>query len=1191
MHRLSAAARVGIGCLVIVCSQGAAAREPSFEERVRAQDAIERVYYRHQIGATRAFEEAVPRALLEKKVAAYLERSASLESVRHAPLTQEMLRSELARIRKSTRFPERLAEIEEALHHDADLIAECLARPVLVERLLHGPTDAPDVAAPASGPSPTCTGDDTWNNGILLPEFNPARLGHRAVWTGSVMIVWGGGGLGTGMRYDPLVDAWTPTSSRGAPIGRSAHVAVWTGSRMIVWGGSAPSYTNTGGVYDPVADSWTPTTTAGAPSPRQFASGVWTGTEMIVWGGDNGTAPALTTGGRYNPATNTWLPMSTAGAPVAGVATVSVWSGQRLIVWGGRTLQGGAPSGTGARYDPATDSWTPISTSGAPSGRDDAIAVWTGTRMIVWGGEPGDATGGRYDPVNDTWSPTSVIGAPLGRDFATSVWTGTEMNVWGGGSFPSFDGTGGRYNPVSDSWLPVSTSGAPTPRSGHTAVWTGTRMIVWGGGPQDGSGGRYDPASDTWAPTFVPPPPPSITKRDRATAVWTGNVMIVWGGGDGGSGFPTQAGGRYDPILDAWAPTSLTNAPPARRLHAAVWTGQEMLIWGGLADVPGGRYDPIADSWSPISRTNEPSRRQYHTAIWTGSRMLIWGGQNSEFPPSTEPGCTQASLADGGSYDPATDSWTPITATGSPGRRWQHSAVWTGSRMIVWGGAHHFFNVPLSLCLTQLDNFGGAYDPATNSWTPVTLTGAPTAKYGHNAVWTGTEMIVWGIGTSGTDVLGGRYVPTTDSWTGVSELNAPLRTSVGVGVWTGSEMIVWGTTATNTGGRYTPATDSWTTMTTDDAPPAGLAAGVWTGEAVMVWGERGGGRYFVGRADGDGDGIADTCDLCPLDPANDFDHDGVCGNVDNCPTVANVVQRDSDVDGAGDLCDDCPSISNPSQSDADADGAGDACDCRPSDPTDRKPAQVGSLTVGKAGTTAHLAWTAAAAADAYAVSRGDLATKGAGEYGSCLQQGIAATFLDDATMPAAGQGFFYLVQGQNYGCGLGSLGAASNEQPRSNANPAACQGIVVSDAHASTVSVVSGSGAGTGNTLAPDDAYMTVTEVLSSGSPSSRFSFLEGRFTFTVGTGSVKELHVEGSRTASTDGDDFRFEYSTNGGASFTPVALTLPLSDDDIDRIAALPPTITGSVIIRVVDTDRTAGHQTLDTVAIDEIWIRAVP
>ena len=37
-------------------------------------------------------------------------------------------------------------------------------------------------------------------------------------------------------------------------------------------------------------------------------------------------------------------------------------------------------------------------------------------------------------------------------------------------------------------------------------------------------------------------------------------------------------------------------------------------------------------------------------------------------------------------YDPAEDAWSATPANHVPEPRWQHSAIWTGSEMIVWGG-------------------------------------------------------------------------------------------------------------------------------------------------------------------------------------------------------------------------------------------------------------------------------------------------------------------------------------------------------------------------------------------------------------------------------------------------------------------------------------------------------------------------
>jgi hypothetical protein len=85
------------------------------------------------------------------------------------------------------------------------------------------------------------------------------------------------------------------------------------------------------------------------------------------------------------------------------------------------------------------------------------------------------------------------------------------------------------------------------------------------------------------------------------------------------------------------------------------------------------------------------------------------------------------------------------------------------------------------------------------------------------------------------------------------------------------------------------------------------------------------------QIDADGDGAGDLCDACPLDPMDDLDEDGVCGNVDSCPEIYNPgASPDADADGVPDLCDGCPAVYNPAQTDADADRVPDACDNCPS---------------------------------------------------------------------------------------------------------------------------------------------------------------------------------------------------------------------------------------------------------------------
>jgi hypothetical protein len=102
--------------------------------------------------------------------------------------------------------------------------------------------------------------------------------------------------------------------------------------------------------------------------------------------------------------------------------------------------------------------------------------------------------------------------------------------------------------------------------------------------------------------------------------------MIVWGGRNN-LGHYLNTGGRYDPGTDSWTATSTTNAASVRALHTAVWTGSEMIVWGG-GDFfnTGGRYDPGTDTWTVTSTTNAPLGRYLHTAVWTDSEMIVWGG-------------------------------------------------------------------------------------------------------------------------------------------------------------------------------------------------------------------------------------------------------------------------------------------------------------------------------------------------------------------------------------------------------------------------------------------------------------------------------------------------------------------------------------------------------------------------------------
>jgi N-acetylneuraminic acid mutarotase len=503
----------------------------TFAKRVAYQYAIEEVYWRHRIWPRKGGEnprpkpvldEIISRAQIEKKVEDYLRNSQLLADQWRRPITPDQLQTEMDRMASHTKQPDVLRELFASLNNDPFVIAECLARPVLAERMLatvasvkesrvaKPETEVPMTMAPISSanytfpviasPSGGCT-DGTWTP--TSTNAPAGRIYHTVVWTGSEMIVWGGHNgslpvpdLNTGGRYNPSTDSWTATSTTNAPSARESHTAVWTGSEMIVWGGGdGTNYLNTGGKYNPSTNSWTTTSTNNAPAARVAHTAVWTGSEMIVWGGVGSGPVGLNTGGRYNPGTDSWTATSTTGTPSARANHTAVWTGSEMIVWGG------THDSSGGRYHPSTNSWTATNLTNAPVERFNHTAVWTGTEMIVWGGES-DAcscflnTGGRYNPNTDSWTATTTTNAPTRRDVHSAVWTGSEMIVWAGFEVEtdSYVKTGGRYNPSTDSWTATSTTGAPDGRGSHTAVWTGSQIIVWGGEnfirPMN-SGGRY----------------------------------------------------------------------------------------------------------------------------------------------------------------------------------------------------------------------------------------------------------------------------------------------------------------------------------------------------------------------------------------------------------------------------------------------------------------------------------------------------------------------------------------------------------------------------------------------------------------------------------------------------------------------------------------------------------------------------
>ncbi len=355
---------------------------------------------------------------------------------------------------------------------------------------------------------------DAWQSGMMdsIPmALDGAPAGsyrHAAVWTGDQMIIYGGtnesrSALPQASAYDPRSERWTNLNVPAAFGARTAPQMIWTGSEAFIWGGfSAQSqqqseWNYSGAIYNfakksweliPAPAWWNPKNFTWESDPRQTI--VWTGEKVLVFGGiDQKTLEPLAA--VFNPTSRSWSRMSSSSAPRRIGGHSAVWTGEKMLVWGGYAGDSDSAreiSAEGAIYDPARDTWTPMSNGGAPSARAGHQAVWTGKQMVVISGggvssQGGlNATGGLYDLAKGQWSPlqTELLVERVGHQ---AVWNGEEVLVIGGRSnrLKTYFGELYGFNPESHRWRLISAGKSPELRFHPSLVWTGSSALVWGG--------------------------------------------------------------------------------------------------------------------------------------------------------------------------------------------------------------------------------------------------------------------------------------------------------------------------------------------------------------------------------------------------------------------------------------------------------------------------------------------------------------------------------------------------------------------------------------------------------------------------------------------------------------------------------------------------------------------------------------
>lgn len=343
------------------------------------------------------------------------------------------------------------------------------------------------------------------------------------------------------------------------------------------------------------------------------------------------------------------------------------------------------------------------------------------------------------------------------------------------GTTPGPDDSGSSDGQAGYTIIPMSTKNAPDGRRDHSAVLANGKLIIFGGtgagGSSLASGGMYDTATDSWLGLSMEGQAPE--SRASHAALWTGTKMLVWGGNkvtiDSSNKpilQPLATGASFDPATSRWSAVSSTNAPPLLESFSWVWAGSKFIVWGGLNTASGTAlpttpfvYDPIRDTWTLGSNTGAPAGRLQAAAVWTGSKMFVWGGKDIK----------GNLLDDGGLYDPAINSWTPVPAsTEGPTARANHSMVWSGKEALVWGGTVQTSIGTQSSCPRDL----GIFTPdAAVPWKRVASEASPLGRTMHAAAFLADRFLVWGgvcnvqtAGDTSPAERGGVYSVVTGLW-------------------------------------------------------------------------------------------------------------------------------------------------------------------------------------------------------------------------------------------------------------------------------------------------------------------------------------------------------------------------------------------------------------------------------------------
>ena len=366
------------------------------------------------------------------------------------------------------------------------------------------------------------------------------------------------------------------------------------------------------------------------------------------------------------------------------------------------------------------------------------------------------ATGAEAPPVEPVRAPAEQPARASRRLLAAVAAAAAVVGIAVGIAILSGGGPEQPLPPTSPAPSPV---GSPSPSASPSALAQG-----WG--------------SPVLAPRAV---------RDWSAQVWTGSEWFVWGGRDDCSGCaqaPIATGALFDPAAGRWR--AVPAAPAAAYSAAAVWTGSEVLVYGGLGadgrEVPPMAFDPAAGSWRRLPAP--PIRLRANTygaqVAWTGDELFVWGGQPLTEQFTQDPTQPDVAVA----YSPAGNRWRTLPRAPVTSFRSEYAVVWTGSEVVV--------------CCGDVAD-GAAFNPVASTWRRIAAPPVRTrtvAAYG----WTGRELVVYGgygapTGDDGPPAVlatGAAYDPAADRWRALPSSPLAPRLQPGFATSAGGLFFVWG---------------------------------------------------------------------------------------------------------------------------------------------------------------------------------------------------------------------------------------------------------------------------------------------------------------------------------------------------------------------------------------------------------------